>query len=117
MDELFTIEKNIGEIAGVIGLQFSVEKTVYVEEKWEVFDEPVVEEKKAKIIDEEGNEVDAPEPVPAEGDEPKAPKFNPADFKWTVTNKNSKNLPQIFRDYKGMNCHTEETSFEKFSLV
>jgi len=117
MDELFTIEKNIGEIAGVIGLQFNVEKTVYVEEKWEVFDEPVVEEKKAKIIDEEGNEVDAPEPVPAEGDEPKAPKFNPADFKWTVTNKNAKNLPQIFRDYKGMNCHTEETSFEKFSLV
>ena len=51
MDELFTIEKNIGEIAGVIGLQFNIEKTVYVEEKWEVFEAPVVEEKKPKEED------------------------------------------------------------------
>ena len=103
MDELFTIEKNIGEIAGVIGLQFNIEKTVYVEEKWEVFEAPVVEEKKPKIIDEEGNEVDAPESVPAEGDEPKL--LSLTCIIYANRTKNAKNLPQIFLYHYHIHTH------------
>ena len=51
---------------------------------------PVVE-KKAKVLDEDGNEIE--EPPAEEAEEPKAPKWNPADFKWTVTNRRAKNLP------------------------
>jgi len=37
-----------------------MESTTFVGDKWEVFEEQVVEVKKANIIDDEGNEVDAP---------------------------------------------------------
>lgn len=43
-------------------------------------------------------------------DEPKGPSWNPAEFKWTISNRRAKNLPQLFRDYKGINCHCEERS-------
>jgi hypothetical protein len=37
MDELFAIEKYIGEVTAVISLQFVAESTNFVEEKWEIF--------------------------------------------------------------------------------
>ena len=116
MDELFCIEKAIGEISGVIGLQYHLEPTNFMDEKWEEFDTPVVEAKPAKIIDEDGNEVDAPvtEPEINEDGEVKAPKFNPAEFKWTANNKRARNLPQVFKDFKGMTCICEEKPSESF---
>lgn len=116
MDELFMIEKNIGEIHAVVSLQYQQEATQFLDDKWEEFEEPVVAEPKPKVFDEEGNEV--PE-VPAEAEpeeaEKKAPAFNPADFKWTVTNRRAKNLPQVFRDFKGISCVCEERASESFS--
>lgn len=62
----------------------------YVDDQWEEFEEPVVEEKKKVIINEDGEEEPAAEP---EGDEPKKPAWNPAEFKWTITDRRAKNLP------------------------
>lgn len=42
MDELFNIEKNIGEVVGVINLTYNVEPSEFKDEQWEKFDEPVV---------------------------------------------------------------------------
>jgi len=94
MDELFRIEKDIGSIFGVISLQYNMEQTLFVDEKWEEFAEVIVAEKAAKRFDEEGNEIPE-EPVAAAGEdgEVKAPKFNPADHKWTITNRRARNLP------------------------
>lgn len=45
MDELFIVEKCIGEVAGVINLSSKAEATNFVQDKWEEFEAPVVEEK------------------------------------------------------------------------
>lgn len=115
MDELFRIEKEIGQISGVIGLQFHMEQTLFNDEKWEEFEEPVVEAKPEKKFDEDGNEIPE-EPVPEAGDdgEVKAPKFNPAEFKWTCNNRRARNLPQVFKDFKGITCICEEKPSESF---
>lgn len=60
MDELFNIEKNIGEVVGVINLTFNVEPSDFKDEQWEKFDEPVVVAKPAQVLDDDGNVVDAP---------------------------------------------------------
>jgi hypothetical protein len=96
MDELFAVEKHIGEVQGVIGLQFKLDKESISKEevKYETFEEeqPVVEEKKA-----EGAEGEPPaDQPPAEGEAKKKPSFNPKDFTWTATDRRPKNLPQLF---------------------
>lgn len=123
MDELFMIEKGLGQIAGCVNLTFKMEPTEFVCDKMEEFEEPVVEEKKVELVlDEEGNPLD-PQPEPAEapaeeeGGEDKKPKFNPAEYKWTITNKVSKNMPQVFKDFKGANCIVEEKSSASFADV
>lgn len=68
-------------------------------------------------MDEEGNPIDPPaeQPPAAEEEEAKAPVFNPADYKWSITNRVSKNLPQLFKDLKGSSATCEEkpsTSFD-----
>ena len=58
MDELFMIEKHIGEVQAVVGLQFEKEKE-YIEDnevEYEVFPEPQVVEVKKKPAGEEGEE-------------------------------------------------------------
>lgn len=121
MDELFMIEKALGQIAGCINLTYKLDPTDFVCDKFEVFEEPVVEEKKVeKVFDEEGNEIEPPaQEAPAEEEEEgaKQPKFNPADYKWTITNKVSKNMPQVFKDFKGQNCLIEEKSSASFADV
>lgn len=52
-----------------------------------------MQEKKAKVFDEDGNEVEEAPADDGEAEENKKPKWNPAEFKWTVTNRRSKNLP------------------------
>lgn len=113
MDELFAIEKVIGEVAAVISLQFKEQETNFVEDRFEVFEVPVVEEKPAKVEGEEGEEENEPAPVEEEGDAAK-PKWDPSEFKWTITNRRAKNLPQVFRDYKGINFHDEVKPAEEF---
>lgn len=58
----------------------------------------------------EGEEEDAQAPAEPEADEAKKSKFNPADFKWTITNRHAKNLPQLFRDHKGAKFVADERS-------
>ena len=67
MDELLAIEKNVGEIAGAIGLQFAYEnETINPEDiDKEEFKDAPAGDKKEKKVDEEGNEV----AEPAEGEE------------------------------------------------
>lgn len=109
MDELFQIEKHLGEVSAVISLQEEAESDRFADDKWEEFEEPVKEEPKPKQLDDDGNPIDEEEAEPAAEDdgEPKKPKWNPAEYKWTITNRRFKNLPQLFRDYKGINCLSE----------
>lgn len=119
MDELFMIEKNIGTIHSVINLAYKADSTQFVDDKWEEFEEPKPEEPKPKQFDDEGNEI--PEQPPAEAEpeegEKKAPAFNPAEYRWTVTDRRAKNLPQVFKDFKGINCMCEETASESYSTT
>lgn len=104
MDELFMIEKHIGEVQAICGLQFEIEKE-YIEEneiEYEVFPDPEPVAVKKKPAGEggegEGEEPEAAEEPPAEGDdgEKKKPAFKVEDWKWTVTDRRPKNLPQLF---------------------
>ena len=116
MDEFFAIEKNIGEVFSVVSLQFKQEPTQFIDDKFEEFpEEEVKEEVKVEAEGEDGEE---PPPVQEEGEdgeEGKKEVFDPSKFKWTITNGRPKNLPQLFRDYKGINCHPEERNADTFS--
>ena len=81
MDELFQIEKNIGEVQAIVSLQFNYEKE-YIEEheiEYEQFPEPPPVEVKPKV---EGEEEEEEEPTAQEEDdeENKVPKFKPEDY-------------------------------------
>lgn len=75
--------------------------------------EEVKEEVKQKGEGDEDEE-EADEPPPEDGEEAKAPSWNPKDFKWTITNGHSKNLPQLFRDYKGNQGSFEEKNWKTY---
>lgn len=61
MDELFTAEKQIGEIAGGISLNFKMEPTEFVADQMEVFEkQEEVVKKPEPQLDEEGNPIDPP---------------------------------------------------------
>lgn len=94
MDELFQIESTLGEVAAVIGLQFSIEPEYLGDDQYEYekFPEPVVEEVKEKVDGEDGENEEPPAEEPAEG-EAKAPTFKKEDYKWTVTDRKAKNMP------------------------
>lgn len=50
----------------------------------------------------------------ADGEE-KPVKFNPAEFKWTVTNRRAKNMPQLFKDFKGSKGKLETRPSDSFA--
>lgn len=114
MDELFMIEKHIGEVQGIVGLQYEAEKE-YIDEnevEYEVFEQPEqpsMTQKKAP--GEEGGEEEPPaEEAPAEGGdegEKKGPAFRVEDWKWTVSDRRPKNLPQLFMQSKGIGARHE----------
>lgn len=114
MDELFQIEKHIGEVNAVISLQNAAEASQWNDDKWEEFEEPPKPEPKQKQLNEEGEEMEEEAEAAEEGEEPKKPAWNPADYKWTVSNRRAKNLPQLFRDFKGINVHHETKKSEEF---
>ncbi len=112
MDELFDIEKHIGEVIAIISLQSAYEAH-FVDEKelvYEEFPEDALAEQ-PKPAAEEGDEA-------AEGEEgeKKAPAFNPALYNWTITNREPKNLPQLFLSLKGkMTTQHETKTSDQFS--
>lgn len=75
--------------------------------------EEVKEEAPKKGEGEEEEEEEEAQP-PEEGEEAKAPQWNPKDYKWTITNGKSKNLPQLFRDYMGNRCNFEEKNWKTY---
>ena len=104
MDELFGIENIIGEVAAVISLQYKVEQELLIEDhvQYEKFPTPPQVQEKAKTGDEDEEEEEPP--AEEEGEEPKEPVFKPENFKWTVSNRNPKNLPQLFMLKKGISA-------------
>jgi len=115
MDEFFAIEKTIGEVVGVIGLQNEKMPTTYQPESYE---EPVEEVKEEKPAPAEGD--DGPEDGGAaqeeEGGE-KKPVWTSTKYRWTVTNGKSKNLPQLFRDYMGNRANFEEKNWKAYGAT
>ena len=114
MDELSLIEKMIGEVAGVISLQFKAEETQWKDEEWEEFPEPEVVEKPEKKEGEDEEEEPPADNNEDEDGDAKKNAFNPAEFKWTISNGRPKNLPQLFQDFKN-NCVQEEKRFDEFA--
>lgn len=109
MDELWQIEKHIGEIKAIIGLQFAREPDAIDPEdaEYEQFEE-------AEQPDgEQQQEQPADEPNP---EEPKERPFKPSDFTWTKTNRKPLNLPQLFLNCKGESETTSDVrTAEQFS--
>lgn len=91
MDELFLIEKELGEVTAVVSLTFNKEENTHGEEKstlYEEFPESAKAEVAAKVLG-DGEEEEEAEVVAPEAEEEEAgakAKFNPKDFQWTVTN-------------------------------
>lgn len=106
MDEFFALEHFIGPVSGIISLQ-TEEEAVAVDPSTIVYHEfpkpeSVVEDKAKKPADGE-EDGEAEEPAAEEGAEEGdgKPAWNPEEFTWTVTNRKSKNLPQLFVGAKG----------------
>ena len=65
----------------------------------------------------DGSQDGGEQPPPGEEEEKKVEVFDPSKFAWTITNGKPKTLPQLFRDYKGINCHPEERQAESFNAT
>ena len=114
MDELFMVEKWLGEVHGVLYVSQSAEKD-YIDEsevKYEKFPEPqvVVTKKKEGV---EGEEEEQEEQPPVEEEEKKKPKFKPEEYRWTVTDREAKTLPMLFKELKGAQVLYEKKTVEK----
>lgn len=117
MDEFFAIEKNIGEVVGVVSLQNEKELSTFDIGPDEV-EEPVEEEVKEAAPKQkpEGEEEEGGEEPPAEdGEEKKVPSWDHKKYRWTKTNGRSKNLPQLFRDYMGNRCNFDEKHWKSYA--
>lgn len=109
MDEFFALEHFVGAVSGIISLQ-TEEEPIVVDPATIVYHEfpkpeSVVEEKAKKPAG-DGEEEEAEEPAAEEGAAEEGdgkPQWNPEEYTWTVTNRKSKNLPQLFVGSRGAN--------------
>ena len=105
MDELFEIDKELGEIQAIIKLTHDdyekveddrIAVNLVVEEPKEV-----KEEKKEEKKEGEGEGEEPPPPPPAdEEDKQDKPKFKPEDFAWTNTEGKPRTIGQFFSGWK-----------------
>lgn len=116
MDEFFAIQRNIGEVVGVIGLQDEKEESTFSLPP-ELYEEPVIEEVKEPVAKAEGEDGEEAEEAAPEGDEAKKPAWNPKEYRWTKTNQLSKNLPQLFRDYMSNRGNLEEKNWKAYNAT
>ena len=109
MDDFFALEYYVGTVSGIISLQYGEDKVdvdpndvVYHE-----FPKPevVATDEKVKKPTGEGEEDEDPaEAAPEEAvEEGGKDQWNPEDYQWTVTNRKSKNLAQLFVKSRGKN--------------
>lgn len=114
MDEFFAIQKNLGEVVGVISLENEEEPANYVKTP-DMWQEPVVEEAKeeeAKPAAEEEEEAAAAEELGGE----KKPIFDPTKFRWSITDGKPHNLPQLLREYLGNKCTFDVKNWKAFQM-
>ena len=117
MDELFMIERFVGDVQAVIGLQFNSEKE-YVDEEdveWETFEVVEAPKKEEPKPVAEGEEQPPAEQPPAEDAGKPKNAFKPEDWKWTATNRKPKNLAQLFVQSKGPAAKHEIRAAEQYS--
>ena len=89
------IEKHIGEVQAIVGLQFEAELE-YTEEneiEYEIVPEPEIVVAKKRQVGEDGEEIPDEQPPADEDGEKKKPTFKVEDWRWTVTDRRPKNLP------------------------
>ena len=79
-----------------------------------MFEEKVEEEVKEVAPKVEGDDEEAAADEAPEDGEPKGPSWKPTDFRWSVTNGRSKNLPQLIRDYMGNRCNFEDKNWKQY---
>lgn len=115
MDELFQIDRCVGEVVAICCLQYCEEDCTWENDKREVFEEPPKVEEKKVELDEEGNPIEEEEAPAEEAAEEKKPKWNPAEFEWTISNRRSKNLPQLYKDFKGQNVQNQVRKASEFA--
>lgn len=99
MDEYNLIEKRIGEVIGIIGLQFNYEPEAVKEDDIEY--EKFQKKKPVAASPVEGEGGEGGEANAEEAQEEKKPAWSPEDYEWTKTNNKPKNLPQLFIASKG----------------
>lgn len=118
MDEFFAIEKNIGEVSAVINLTGEEEKTQFIisSDNYEEIVEHKEEEKKVEL-DEDGNPKE-PEGGDDGGDDgaDKKPVWRSTDYRWTVTNGNARNLPQLCREYMGSKFQDDVKNWKQYQV-
>lgn len=113
MDEFFQIEKHIGEVKAIIGLQFSYEQEAVDVDAMSY--EDFGEQPEAPVPKAEGEgEAEAAPEEGADGDKPKE-EWKKENFTWSKTDKKSMNLPQIFINCKGENTVHEVRTAEQYS--
>jgi len=110
MDEFFAIERSIGEVQAVIGLQFNSDKEALDEDEivYERFDQTPVATPRVEAKP-EGEE------PPAEQPPAKKAAFRPEDWQWTAMDRHPKNLVQLFLQAKGPSAKHELRTAEQFS--
>ena len=108
MDELWQIERHIGEIKAIIGLQFAYEP--------ETIDAKDIEKIAEGDVDAAHKRIQAAMPPPGEDGGPAEVKPAVKAQEWTETDKKPKNLPQLFLSCKGeKNTTNEVRTAEQFS--
>lgn len=91
MDELFALEKHIGEVNSVVSLLFKAEETKEKQPVFEVFEKKEEAVKAVAKVNEDGEEEPPAEEAPADGEEKKKA-FDPSQFQWTKSTGEPKSL-------------------------
>ena len=109
MDEFQNIEKELGTVAAIVGLQFALESASRLDEDKEIeWNQPEAEAPKEEAPAEDGGEEGAAAP--------KTEAFKVSDYKWSMSNRKPRNLVQIFMGSKGEeNVVHEEKTAESYS--
>ena len=94
MDEFFLIEKALGDIKAVLSLQYTEEPTTIDTATLPKLE--FTETEKEAMKPKAPVEGDGDEPPAEDGGEPKQAAWCAADYEWTITNGQPRNLPQLF---------------------
>lgn len=110
MDEFQAVERELGEVAAIVGLQLAVEPEGISEENIDFVKAVPADPNEAQPVAAEGEGEEG-----AEGGPPK-PKWRAEDYDWSLTDRKPKNLPQVFLCSKGAaKCRHEVKASDAYS--